>query len=120
MIFNPLPPEQAAPSGKPGVLLSSGDFVDGDITYVADKPVGWPQHPVLKVSVQSVLFGVRSFEVAKDVIAVDFAGITASPAAYEVRLRDGSVVRAKKVSLQSGGAMVDGRVMTDIAEIRKL
>jgi hypothetical protein len=120
LVFSPVPPEQAAPAGRPGVLLSSGDFVDGEITSVAFKPVGWPQHPVLKVSVQSVLFGVRSFEVAKDVIAIDFTGITASPAAYEVRLRDGSVVRAKTVSLQSGGAMVDGHVLTDIAEIRKL
>ena len=32
LVFTPVPPEQATPSGKPGVLLSSGDFVDGEIT----------------------------------------------------------------------------------------
>jgi hypothetical protein len=120
LVFGPVPPEQAAPSSRPGVLLSSGDFVEGDITSVAVKPVDWPRSPQLKVSVRSVLFGVKDFEIARDVIAIDLAAIAPAPAAYEVRRVDGSLVRAKLVSLQSGGARVDGKLMTDIAEIRKL
>jgi hypothetical protein len=120
LVFSPVPPAQASPSNKPGVLLSSGDFAEGDITSVAVKPVDWPRPPQLKVSVRSVLFGVKDFEVASDVIAVDLAGVTPAPAAYEVRLGDGSLVRAKEVSVQPGGATVDGKVVTDVAEIRRL
>jgi hypothetical protein len=120
LVFSPVPPEQASPSSHPGALLSSGDFVEGEITAVAVKPVNWPRPPQLKVSVRSVLFGMKDFEIARDVIAVDLAGVTPGPAAYEVRLGDGSLVRAKSVGLQAGGATVDGKVVTDVAEIRKL
>jgi hypothetical protein len=120
LVFSPVPPEQASPAGRPGVLLSSGDFAEGEITAVGMKPVDWPRPPQLKVSVRSVLFGVKDFEVARDVLAVDLAGVTPGPAAYEVRLGDGSLVRAKSVSLQAGGATVDGKVVTDVAEIRRL
>jgi hypothetical protein len=120
LIFNPVPPDMGTPSDKPGVLLASGDFIDGEVGAMSLQPVEWPRPPQLKATVRSVLFGAKSLEVAKEVVAVDFAAVTPAPASYEVRAADGSVTRAKTVTVGPGGAIVDGQLVADVLDIRKL
>ncbi|HEY7115635.1 MAG TPA: hypothetical protein VH475_03555 [Tepidisphaeraceae bacterium] len=120
LVFSPVPPDLAAPGDRHGVLLSSGDFIEGDVERVARQPVEWPREPQLKATVRSLLFGSRSFEVARDVICVDLAEVAPAAANYEVRTTDGSVIRARTVVLRSGSITVDGAAMADVAEIRKL
>jgi hypothetical protein len=120
LIFSPVPPDFATPADKTGVLLASGDFVDGDITGVSVQPVEWPRKPQLKVGVRSVLFGPRSFETSREVIAVDFAPLTPAPAAYEVRTADGSLIRAKTVSVVKDAIVVDGTKTPEVVQVRKL
>ena len=121
LVFSAGPADMAGPAAdKPGILLTSGDFIDGDITEIATKPVDWPRPPQLKATARSVLFGAKSFEVAKEVIAIDFGAVEATPAAYEVRTGDGSVTRAKAVTVGTGGVTVDGQLVADVVEIRKL
>jgi hypothetical protein len=53
-------------------------------------------------------------------MAVDLDAVTPAPAAYQVRTRDGSLVRAKTVVAGTGGIAVDGKVMADVADVLKL
>ncbi len=120
LIFSPVPPDFAAPTDKTGVLLTSGDFADGDVTGISVQPVEWPRKPQLKVSTRSVLFGARNFETAREVIAVDLAPLTPAPAACEVRTADGSLIRAKTVTAAKDALIVDGVKTTDATQVRKL
>ena len=79
LVFVPVPPDLATPSGNTGVLLANGDFIDGEVTAIAMQNVEWPRPPQLKVTVRSVVFGSRSFEVAKEVVAVDLAAVSPRP-----------------------------------------
>jgi hypothetical protein len=120
LIFSPVPPDFAAPTEKTGVLLTSGDFIEGEVTGVSVQPVEWPRKPQLKVSARSVLFGPRNFETAREVIAVDLAPVTPAAANFEVRTTDGSLTRAKTVTVTKEGLMVDGVKTADVAQVRKL
>jgi hypothetical protein len=120
LVFGSLPPENAAPADHRGILLTNGDFIEGDAIRIGLLPGEWPRPPQLKATVRSVLFGARNFEIAKEVMSVDLNPVTLTPAAYEVRMGDGSVSRAKAVRLHKGAIEVDGKVMADIVEIRKI
>jgi hypothetical protein len=120
LIFSPVPPDFAAPTEKTGVLLTSGDFIDGEVSGISLQRVEWPRKPQLKVSTKSVLFGPRSFETAREVIAVDLAPLAPAAANYEVRTGDGSLMRAKTVAVTKEGWVVDGAKMADVAQVRKL
>jgi hypothetical protein len=120
IIFSPLPPDNAAPGDHTGILLTSGDFIEGDGISVSLQRVDWPRPPQLKATVRSVLFGARSFEIAREVMAIDLAPINPSPASYEVRTADGSLIRAKTVSVQKDGFTIDDKPTPNIADIRKL
>lgn len=120
LIFSPVPPDFAAPRDKSGILLTSGDFIEGDVTALSLQPVEWPRKPQLKATVRSVLFGARSFETAKEVIAVDLSPLTPVAAAYEVRMTDGSLKRAKSVTIVKEGVIVDGQKVADVIDVRRL
>lgn len=120
LVFSPVPPDMAAPTDKPGILLAGGDFIDGEVSAISLQPVDWPRPPQLKATVRSVLFGAKNFELAKEVIAIDLAPVAPAPAAYEVRAADGSLTRAKTVTVGPGGATVDGQPLADVLDIRKL
>lgn len=89
LLFNPTPADiEKTLSGKRGVLLSSGDFVDGELKLLATE----------RLEMTSVLFGARRYEPAKQAMAVSLREI--EPAAGPVvRLRDGSAYRCKSLSL---------------------
>jgi hypothetical protein len=120
LIFSPLPPDNAAPGDHTGILLTSGDFIEGDNIAINLQRVDWPRPPQRKASVRSVLFGARAFEIAREVIAVDLAPISPSPAAYEVRTADGSLIRAKNIAIQKDGVTIDGKLTPNVTDIRKL
>jgi hypothetical protein len=120
LIFSPLPPENLTPTEHRGILLTNGDFIEGDAIRIAMMQVDWPRPPQLKATVRSVLFGARSFEIAKEVMSVDLNSVAPAAAAYEVRTTDGSRIRAKIVTLRNGAIEVDGRVTADITDIRRI
>lgn len=120
LIFSPVPPDFAASTDKTGVLLTSGDFIDGEVTGISVQPMEWPRKPQLKVSARSVLFGPRNFETAREVISVDLAPLAPASAAYEVRTPNGSLTRAKTVTAAKDALIVDGAKTTDVTQIRKL
>jgi hypothetical protein len=120
LVFSPVPPEMANPGG-PGILLANGDYVEGEVGDVSVQPVEWPRPAQLKASVRSVLLGTRSFEVAREVVFVDYAAVAPAPAAYAVRTKDGSTIRAKQVALRKDACVeADGAVLHDVVEIEKL
>jgi hypothetical protein len=120
LVFSPVPPDMASPGG-PGILLANGDYVEGDVGDVSVQAVEWPRPAQLKAAVRSVLLGTRSFEVAREVVLVDYGRVTPAPAAYEVQTKDGSVTRAKVVTLrQDGGVEADGVLVRAVVEIGKL
>jgi hypothetical protein len=119
LVFSPVPPDMAMP-GRPGILLANGDFIEGEVSDLSVQPVEWPRPAQLKAAVRSVLFGTRSFETARDVVFLDFAEVAATPAAYEVRTPDGSLVRAKELAVNSEGVRADGVLVMDVVEVRKL
>ena len=120
LVFSPLPPDNAGPSNHTGILLTNGDFIEGDGITINLQRVDWPRPPQRKATVRSVLFGARAFEIAREVIAIDLAPITPSPAAYEVHTTDGSLIRAKTVTVQKDGVTIDGKLTTSVIDIRKL
>jgi hypothetical protein len=120
LVFNPPPPDLLTERHTPGVLLTNGDFIEGEVTAVAPRPVTWPRPPQLHVGVNSLLFGARYFETAREVVAAVTADITPAPAAFEVRTADGSVYRAKTVEVTAAGVVTDGKPTADVAEVRRL
>jgi hypothetical protein len=77
-------------AGRAGVLLTKGDFVDGEFRGLEGD----------RVKVSSVLFGLRSYDTRKDVLAVVLRDIGVSSSAYEVRLRDQSILQAAIITFE--------------------
>ena len=79
--------------GRAGVLFANGDFVDGELLR-SDRS---------RVTISSVLFGIRSFPVDGEIIAV----IVRDAPKVEPRLRvthaDGSVLLAQDMSVRADG-----------------
>jgi hypothetical protein len=119
LVFSPVPLDNAEPKGS-GILLATGDFIEGDVTDIATQPVDWPRPPQLKAGVRSVLFGARTFETAREILCVDYAAVAPTPAAYELRTADGSLLRAKQVTITKDAVTVDGAPVKNVAEIRRL
>jgi len=120
LVFAPVPGDFATPGDRPGILLAGGDFVEGEISGLSVQPVEWPRKPQLKAGVKSLLFGARNFEVAREVIAVDYAAVAPGDAKYEVRTADGSAMRAKAVEVKGNRLMADGNTLADAVDVRRL
>lgn len=95
--FRPVDATEELPAGRAGVLLSNGDFVDGEFQCVTNG----------KVLIGSVLFGRRSLEIGRRVAAVVLREAPASPATFEARTFDGSVWRAKSTHVEADGLVMD-------------
>ncbi len=67
--------------GRPGVLLTSGEFVDGEFKGIENG----------QVRISSVLFGLRSFSMDSELIALVLRKPAAVQNRYEVKTFDGSV-----------------------------
>jgi hypothetical protein len=79
----------AIPKGRAGVLLKNRDFIDGDFAGIDNG----------KLKIESVLFGNRTYDLAKDVIAVVLRGNEPPPWRYLLTLRDGTVLYGKAVTI---------------------
>lgn len=89
------------PGNSTGVLMSSGDFYEGDIDRFADG----------KVMVSSVIFGPREFKISQEVSAIllrPFA-TDAKPADYIVQATDGSVFMADSLAGEAGKLALNDR-----------
>ncbi len=112
--FRPLDSAEEFPAGRGGVLLSNGDFVDGEFQCVTNG----------RVLLGSVLFGRRSLEIGRKVAAVVLREASASPAAFEARTLDGSVWRSRATRVEADGLVVDTALLgpwrIPTAELREL
>lgn len=83
ILFRWLTPRLAAKiqSGKPGVLLTTGEFFEGEFRGI--------EHG--KALISSVLYGLRRFDVETEVVAVVLRKSPPSPEPYCVKTVDGSM-----------------------------
>lgn len=118
IIFQWLPADLAdkVRSGRTGVLLGGGDFFDGEFKTVQEG----------KVTISSVLFGLRAFELNNDMMAAVLRKTAPARASFEVRTMDGSVWMASSLTLERDELVMEesamGRVRIpsyDLSEIRR-
>jgi len=97
--FQPLPPRMAAvfASGRIGVLLATGEFVDGECRKISGS----------KVTISSVPLGLCNYDINSEVVVVVFRkrGMGARPP-FEVRTTDGSVWLGTDVVFDNAGVLL--------------
>ena len=112
--FQPLDDPESIPAGRSGVLMATGDFVDGEFLCVSNN----------RVRLGSVLFGQRSYELNRKVAAVVLRDVTAQAAAFEVKTLDGSVWRARSISVEADALKLDtafaGSIRIPQSEVREI
>ena len=91
--MRPVPMELAAniTRGRTGVLLSTGDFYEGEFRDIRDG----------RVTVDSVVFGLRTFP-AGEVLAVVLHDVSDDAKHPTIRTTEGCVYSPKSVQLHSG------------------
>lgn len=67
LVFN-APPADFAKQRTPGVLLATGEFVEGELLDITERRQNEMVRPQL--SMRTLLFGDRTFDAQRDVIAV--------------------------------------------------
>lgn len=120
LIFSPPPQKALEMRGKRGVLLTNGDFVEGEVTSLTYHKKAWDRREGVYLKLRSLLFGIKEFETSREVIAAVLADPAPVPAAYEVRTGDGSITRCSKVQLTGSRVLADEREAEDVVEIRRL
>lgn len=116
LVFDSAAATARFPAGdSPGVLLKSGDFFEGEVVSLAGKRLG----------IGSTLFGDRTFDVEKEVVAVKVhAGeIPKIPrSATRIELKDGTIASPAELKMDNGrlmftdprlGAVTAGREQVD-------
>ena len=100
--FMPMPAgvEYTIPAKEPGALLPEGDFFAGELKSVRGR----------RVTLNSILLGMKSFEMGKEIAAFCVSGVERADAKYEVRLRDGAVLLGKDVRCGAGWIEVEDLV----------
>ena len=91
--------------GRTGVLLRGGDFFESEIEKIAGGVV----------TVSSVLFGLKRFDLEAAVAAIQFTKTWSSEAPWEVRLTDGS-----RLLVHSWQPAVNGTVELDEVTLGKI
>lgn len=93
ILFQPVPGRMEARLriGQPGVLLTSGEFIEGQVRSLLDGTL----------LLDSVLIGQRRFDAANQIIGAVLAPQTRIPAAHEIRMVDGSFWRVNSMDLES-------------------
>jgi hypothetical protein len=87
--------------GRAGVLLTKGDFVDGDFRSLEGG----------QVKVSSILFGTRAFDAKKEVLAVVLREADAAPTTFEIHLRDQSSFPAGAITFERDALVFQDSVL---------
>lgn len=92
--FQPLSGELAWKSrvSRAGVWVNTGDFFDGDFRRLENG----------KLAISSVLYGLRTFDIDDEVLAVVLQARQRQRAKYEVETSDGSLLLASDITLGDG------------------
>ena len=88
----------ALPKGRAGVLLKNRDFIDGDFAGIENG----------RVKTTSILFGNRTFDLEKDVVAIVLRPQAPLMWRWSISARDGSTVYGQAAVLESSGAVISG------------
>jgi PA14 domain len=99
IVWQPLPKSLLAKvqPGRTGVLLANGDFIDGEFRGL-DKG---------RLQLSSILFGLRSYEAARDVTAVVLNEVTPTAAQYEIQLQDRSILFAVRAKIENENLVIE-------------
>ena len=95
LVFHPI--GDAVEPGRTGLLLRTGDFIDGEFRGLSDG----------RVKISSVLFGQKSYELKNKVAAVVLQDVKPQPSAYEVRTLDGSVWPSRSLVVETEAVRID-------------
>jgi hypothetical protein len=91
---------------RTGLFLKSGDFFESDFHSI--------RHGALNMS--SVLFGLKRFSIeGSDPVAVVLNDCAPARATFEVRLLDGSVLRAAKLTATSQAIAIDEPILGNLS-----
>lgn len=85
----------------PGALLAGGDFVEGTVQEVNEG----------RLKLSSVLFGLRTWDVARQVVAAVFRQTAAGDVRFEVRTADGTTLLATGLTIAEGVAVAEDPVI---------
>jgi len=83
---------------KPGVLLATGDFVDGELKHIADG----------SVVLDSVLFGRKSYALATEAVGLWIRKPRTNAARFTIRTRNGSIILVKKPHIENEAIVLSG------------
>jgi hypothetical protein len=94
IFLRPMSAETAAqlPGGRTGLVLENGDFFDGEIKAIADGTI----------RVSSVLFGLRTFSINREVLALSLNPPAPATSGYEIKTQSGSVYRCQTIGSDPG------------------
>jgi hypothetical protein len=108
VLFRPVPLHASAllAPDRPGVLMSGGDFFEGEITAVKNN----------SLYISSVVLGQRKIDLGDKVIAVVWNDPKPAPGGFLVRLRDGSVLRARSLGAD-GQAILAHEAMPAVTRV---
>lgn len=111
--FRPDRPFKLPPGDVTGVVVGEGDVSEGEVVSVTDaNPSGKnDDEKAGAVKLSSVLFGLQSFNVSKDVRAVLLRPVGVSKASFIVNTADGSVLHAATLRVDRGKLVIQ----TDLA-----
>ena len=90
LLFQPVFEASSLTPGRTGLLLSNGDFIDGEFRGLEG---GW-------VKINSVLLGQRSYELNRRVAAVILRRVSPRMAPFEITTSDGSVWHPASLTVQ--------------------
>ena len=77
---------------RPGVWVTTGDFFDGDFRSIAGH----------KLTISSVLYGLRTFDIDEEVLAVVLHPRKLRNAAFELETADGATLLLSEITLGDG------------------
>jgi hypothetical protein len=106
IVCQPLPRAMASrvTSGRPGVLLANGDFVEGTFVGMEDT----------RVTISSVLLGLRTYSTSQQVMAIIFADAEGAPPPCEVQLRDQSILFTSNLELEPGAVVLADKLFAGL------
>ncbi len=92
-------------AGQTGVLLREGDFFAGEVRSV--------ERDLVRLS--SVLYGLRTFNLESEVMAIVLNDMTPSSASHEMRLSNDSRLRFDSFAVEEGLVLVNEEIMGPFA-----